>query len=172
MALRVGRAFLDRDRDGLLVFFVGVVFFRVAAAVYFLTNLLVAAAPVVHLASPIAVSNLTSNTPRRVVGQWGGASGAICEDHFGVARGGMRVAFDGGEAFCLVLLVSYMPLVIVHRAQKEPQSRASARQESLVKHSTEPLINNELCSREAQTLAQASSTANSLPTRQRRQVPA
>ena len=84
----------------------------------------------------------------------------------------MRVAFDGGEAFCLVLLVSYMPLVIVHRAQKEPQSRASARQESLVKHSTEPLINNELCSREAQTLAQASSTANSLPTRQRRQVPA
>ena len=53
---------------------------------------------VVHLASPIAVSNLTSNTSRRVVGQWGGAGGAICEDHFGVARGGMRVALVG-EAF-------------------------------------------------------------------------
>ena len=26
---------------------------------------------------------LTSNTTRRVVGQWGGAGGAICEDHFG-----------------------------------------------------------------------------------------
>ena len=77
------------------------------------------------------------------MGQWGGAGGAICEDHFGVARGGMRVAFDG-EAFCLVLLVSYMPLVIVHRAQKELPSRASAPQVSVVKQSTEPLINNNL----------------------------
>ena len=40
----------DCDRDGLLEFFVGVVLFRVAAAVYFLTHLLVAAAPVVMLA--------------------------------------------------------------------------------------------------------------------------
>ena len=47
---------LDRDRDGLLVFFVGVVLFRVAAAVYFLTHLLVAAAPVVMLASGVAVA--------------------------------------------------------------------------------------------------------------------
>ena len=49
---------LDRDRDGLLVFFVGVVLFRVAAAVYFLTHLLVAAAPVVMLASRVAISHV------------------------------------------------------------------------------------------------------------------
>ena len=47
LALRVLGARLDRDRDGLLVFFVGVVLFRVAAAVYLLKDLLVAAAPVV-----------------------------------------------------------------------------------------------------------------------------
>ncbi len=40
-----------------------------------------AAAPVVMLASGVAVPQLTSNTTRRVVGQWGGAGGAICEDH-------------------------------------------------------------------------------------------
>jgi hypothetical protein len=56
MALRVVRARLDGLRDGLLVFFVGVVVFRVAAAVYFLTHLLVAAAPVVMLASGVAVA--------------------------------------------------------------------------------------------------------------------
>ena len=56
LALRVVCAFRDRDRDGLLVFFVGVVLLRVAAAVYFLTHLLVAAAPVVMLASGVAVS--------------------------------------------------------------------------------------------------------------------
>ena len=76
---------LDRDRDGLLVFFVGVVLFRAAAAVYFLTNLLVAAAPVVMLASGVAIASPTSNTSRRVVGQWGGAGGASCEDHFCLA---------------------------------------------------------------------------------------
>ena len=48
---RVVGARLDRDRDGLLVFFVGVVLFCVAAAVYLLADLLVAAAPVVVLAS-------------------------------------------------------------------------------------------------------------------------
>ena len=82
LALRVVRALLDRDRDGLLVFFVGVVLLRVAAAVYFLTHLLVAAAPVVMLASFVTISCLTPYASRRVVGQWGGASGAICEDHF------------------------------------------------------------------------------------------
>merc|ERR1712138_262428 len=81
LALRVVGARLDRDRDGLLVFFVGVILLRVAAAVYFLTHLLVAAAPVVMLASFVAVPQLTSNATRRVVGQWGGAGGAICEDH-------------------------------------------------------------------------------------------
>ena len=89
---------LDRDRDGLLVFFVGVILFCVAAAVYSFTDLLVAAAPVVALARRVTVAGPTSNTPRRVVGQWGGAGGAICEDHFGLKRGGRRVAFDG-EAF-------------------------------------------------------------------------
>jgi hypothetical protein len=92
LALRVVRARLDRDRDGLLVFFVGVVLLRVAAAVYFLTHLLVAAAPVVMLASFVAVSGMASNASRRVVGQWGGAGGACCEDHFEMAWGVERVA--------------------------------------------------------------------------------
>ena len=91
MALRVVRARLDGLRDGLLVFFVGVVLFCVAAAVYLLADLLVAAAPVVMLASRIAIASVTSNTTRRVVGQWGGAGGAICEDHFALA-GSVRVA--------------------------------------------------------------------------------
>ena len=47
---------LDGLRDGLLVFFVGMVLLCVAAAVYFLTHLLVAAAPVVMLASRIAIA--------------------------------------------------------------------------------------------------------------------
>ena len=65
---------------------------RAAATEYLLTDLLVAAAPVVMLASFVAVSRLASNTSRRGVGQWGGAGGAICEDHlafcvsFGFAR--------------------------------------------------------------------------------------
>ena len=41
--------------------------------------------PAIMLASRITVASPTSNTTRRVVGQWGGAGGAICEDHFGVA---------------------------------------------------------------------------------------
>ena len=89
-------------------------------------------------ASRLTISELASNTTRRVVGQWGGAGGASCEDHFGVARGGMRVAFDG-EAFCLVLLVSYMPLVIVlklcsarvaHKSCTQALSSARSRNES------------------------------------------
>jgi len=88
-ALRVGRARLDRDRDGLLVFFVGVVLFRVAAAVDFLTHLLVAAAPVVVLASLVAVSRVASNASRRGVSQWGGAGGAFCEDHLAFLRWAM-----------------------------------------------------------------------------------
>ena len=83
--LHVRRAFLDRDRDGLLVFFVGIILLRVAAAVYFLTHLLVAAAPVVMLASGVAVTQFTSNTSRRVEGQWGGTGGAFCEDHIALA---------------------------------------------------------------------------------------
>ena len=78
-------ASLYRDRDGLIVFFVGVVLLRVAAAVYFLAHLLVAAAPVVMLARRVAIASFAPHTSRRVVGQWGGAGGAICEDHFGLA---------------------------------------------------------------------------------------
>ena len=76
----VRRAFVGRLRDGLLTFFVGVVLLRVAAAVYFLTDLLVAAAPVVVLASGVAVSGFAPHTSRGVVGQWGGAGGAVCEE--------------------------------------------------------------------------------------------
>ena len=90
---RVLGARLDRDRDGLLVFFVCIILFRVAAAVYFLTHLLVAAAPVVMLASLVAVSHVTSHASRRVVGQWRGAGGACCEDHFELA--GCFVRFRG-----------------------------------------------------------------------------
>ena len=80
---------LDRDRDRLLVSFVGVILFRVAAAVYFLTHLLVAAAPVVMLASLVTVSCATSYASRRGVGQGGGAGGASCEDHFWLAVGSL-----------------------------------------------------------------------------------
>ena len=83
---RVIGARLDRLRDGLFVSFVGVVLFRVAAAVYLLTHLLVAAAPVVMLASLIAVSRVASNASRRGVGQWRGAGGACCEDHLAFLR--------------------------------------------------------------------------------------
>ena len=82
---RVLGARLDRDRDGLLVFFVCIILFCVAAAVYFLAHLLVAAAPVVMLASFVAVPQFTSNASRRGVGQWGGAGGAVCEDHLALA---------------------------------------------------------------------------------------
>ena len=40
-----------------------------------------AASPVVHLAGLITVSYFTAHASRRVVGQWGGAGGAVCEDH-------------------------------------------------------------------------------------------
>ena len=103
------RTRLDRDRDGLLVFFVGVVLLCVAAAVYFLTHLLVAAAPVVVLASFVTISCVTSNAPRRGVGQWGGAGGAICEDHFGVdgaSSGSSRVDRDLGSSLLVSLTLA------------------------------------------------------------------
>ena len=95
LALGVVRARLDGLRDGLLVFFVGVVLLRVAASVYLLTDLLVAAAPVVMLASRVTIAGPTSNASRRVVGQWGGAGGACCEDHFGL--GGWLVSFHAAQ---------------------------------------------------------------------------
>ena len=72
-----GRARLGRDRDGLLVFFVGVVLLRVAAAVYFLAHLLVAAAPVVMLASGVTIARSTAHASRRVVGERLGAGRTV-----------------------------------------------------------------------------------------------
>ena len=86
VALRIVRARLDGLRDGLFVFFVGVILLRVAAAVYFLTHLLVAAAPVVMLASGVAIASPAPYASRRVVGQWGGTGGAFCEDHLAFLR--------------------------------------------------------------------------------------
>jgi hypothetical protein len=81
LALRVVCARLDRDLHGLLVLFVGVVLFRVAAAVNFLADLLVPAAPVAVLACRIAVPCFAPHTSWGVVGQWRGAGGAGCDDH-------------------------------------------------------------------------------------------
>jgi len=70
-----------------LIFFLGVVNFGATAAEYFLADLLVAAAPVVMLASGVTIARLTSHASRRVEGQWSGAGGAICEDHFFLVGG-------------------------------------------------------------------------------------
>ena len=43
------------------------------------------------LACGITIPCMAPNAPRRVVGQWGGAGGASCEDHFALA-GSVRVA--------------------------------------------------------------------------------
>ena len=61
MALRVVRALLDRLSDGLLIFFVGVVLFRAAAALYLLTQVLVTTLfPVLLLAGRSAVARLAA----------------------------------------------------------------------------------------------------------------
>ena len=99
LPLRVLGARLDGLRDGLLVFFVCIILFCVAAAVYFLTHLLVAAAPVVMLASFVAVPGMASNAPRRGVGQWGGAGGASCEYH--LAFVGAFASFARRRGLCL-----------------------------------------------------------------------
>ena len=84
LALRVVRALFDGVRDGLLVFFVGVVLFRAAAAGYFITLVVVAAAVrVVAEASITAVSCLTIHTVRGgVVLEGLGAGRAGGQDHF------------------------------------------------------------------------------------------
>ena len=92
LPLRVVRALLDRNRDGLLTFLVGVVLFRVAAAVNLLKDLLVAAAPVVVLACGVAISGFAPHTARGVVGQWGGAGGAAWEDHLYLGSGELAEA--------------------------------------------------------------------------------
>ena len=76
------------DRDGLLVFFVGVVLLRATGPLNPSTKRLVSAPlPVLSLAGLIAISGLTPTAPFLViVGQWGGAGGAVYEDHFGLVR--------------------------------------------------------------------------------------
>ena len=81
------------------------VLFCVAAAVYFLADLLVAAAPVVMLAGLVTIPHFTSNASRRVVGQWGGAGGAICEDHFALAGSVRRASACKREKPVLLLLL-------------------------------------------------------------------
>ena len=87
LALHVLGARLDGLRDGLLVFFVGVVLFRATAPLNPTTKRLVSAPlPVLALAGLIAISGLAPTTPFLVVvGQWGGAGGAVCEDHLALA---------------------------------------------------------------------------------------
>jgi len=85
------------DRDGLLVFFVGVVLLRATGPLNPSTKRLVSAPlPVLSLAGLIAISGLASTTPFLVVvGQWGGAGGAICEHFFGLcALVGLRSAIS------------------------------------------------------------------------------
>ena len=91
MALRVVRALFDGVRDGLLVFFVGVVLFRAATIGDLLTVIFVAATVrVVAEASITAVSCLTIHTMRGrrggVAGQRGGADGTGREDHLSSVR--------------------------------------------------------------------------------------
>ena len=64
------------------------VLFRATAPLNPSTKRLVSAPlPVLSLAGLIAISGLTPTTPFLVVvGQWGGAGGAVCEDHFGFVR--------------------------------------------------------------------------------------
>ena len=77
LALRVVRAFRDRDRDRVLVPFLGVALFRAAAALDLIAELLVAALPVPFLAVPSAVSRLTVATARRRLRDFCSARGAM-----------------------------------------------------------------------------------------------
>ena len=127
LPLRVLGARLDGLRDGLLVFFVGVVLLSVAAAVYLLADLLVAAAPVVMLASRVTVAGPTSNATRRVVGQWGGAGGACCEDHFALVwRFGRFARRRGKQNRFAILAVLTLYLVYVAITIQEGKRGTSA----------------------------------------------
>ena len=80
--ISVIRARLDRLRDGLLIFFAGVVFFGTAGAFDSSTEPFVALRPVLALASLIAVPGLAPTTSFLViVGKRCGACGAGREDH-------------------------------------------------------------------------------------------
>jgi hypothetical protein len=84
LALRVVGVLLGRDRDGLLVFFVGVVFFGAAAFFYQFAEVFVPArgVPVLLLAGWTTVARLAAAALLRFVRERGGAGGTICKDHF------------------------------------------------------------------------------------------
>ena len=84
LAFRVVLALLDRVRDGLLVLFLGVIWFGAAAAGYFFTFVVVPApVRVIAEASIAAVSCLTIHTVRRgVVLEGLRAGGAGGQNHF------------------------------------------------------------------------------------------
>jgi hypothetical protein len=82
LAFRVVRAFRNRDRDGRLVPFVGVVFFRAAAAGYFFAFVVMISSVLVPSQAQIAaISRTTLHASRRVVGQSTDAGGAVRGKH-------------------------------------------------------------------------------------------
>ena len=82
MAFSVLGAFLDRDRDGLLVFFVGVVLFGATAFPNLLAELVMATLfPVLRLAGRPAVERFAAAALLGRVREWGNAGGALCHDH-------------------------------------------------------------------------------------------
>tara|TARA_B100000459_G_scaffold130437_1_gene84451 strand:- start:78 stop:548 length:471 start_codon:yes stop_codon:yes gene_type:complete len=82
LILGVRRAVLDRDRDSLLIFFVGVVLLGAAAAFdERAERLVVALLPVLLLALATAVARFTVAASRRLVFELFCAPGAFCDDH-------------------------------------------------------------------------------------------
>jgi hypothetical protein len=71
---------------------VGVILFRVAAVVYRQTHFVVSSALAIESTGLTTISGGANSTPRRVVGQWGGAGGAVYEDHRPVAGGALSLA--------------------------------------------------------------------------------
>jgi hypothetical protein len=85
---------LDRDRDGLLTFFVGVVLFGTAALFYLSTELVMCACfPVLLLAGRSTVTRLAAAALLGRVRQRDSAGGAVCEDHFGLSLRRCEVAW-------------------------------------------------------------------------------
>ena len=78
------------------------------------------------LASRVTIANFTSNASRRVVGQWGGAGGACCEDHFGLA-GPWRDREGELISFCLPSIFTSASLrkIVDVRLQKRRQQRTA-----------------------------------------------
>ena len=86
LPLRVVRAFLDRDRDGLRALLISIVLFGAAPELDLFAFFLVPCLPVQLLAVPIAVGRRTVAASRRCVGQQFAAGGAACADHLRAAQ--------------------------------------------------------------------------------------